>query len=129
MLLQSIGGAVIFAIFFAILNTMLMAARERTHDIGVLKALGFNDRSIFVGMTLESLLLCGLGGALGTGIAAAMAGGLAENLRSIVPGLALDGTTLGLAFGLALALGLFAGVAPAWNASRLQPVVALRSED
>jgi putative ABC transport system permease protein len=128
LLLQSIGAAVVFAIFFAILNTMLMAARERTHDVGILKALGFTDRFVFLGLTLESVLLCLAGGLLGVAAALGMADGLARGLAGLIPGLTIGRETIALGLGLSLGLGLLAGIVPAWTASRLEPVTALRSE-
>ncbi|MBK8975519.1 MAG: ABC transporter permease [Planctomycetes bacterium] len=128
-LLRSIGGAVLFAIFFAILNTMLMAARERTRDLGVLKALGFTDRWVFVGLTVESLLLCVLGGAIGIAVAFVLSLGVAKAIASFVPGFEIAGESVALGMGLSIALGLVAGCVPAWNASRLKPVAALRAED
>lgn len=129
LLLQSIGAAVVFAIFFAILNTMLMSARERTHDVGILKALGFTDRWVFLSLTLESVTLCAIGGLLGVAAALGMAEGLAKALAGLVPGLTVGNETIAFGLALALGLGLVAGVVPAWSASRLEPVAALRSED
>ena len=63
-LLKLIGFAVLFAIFFAVLNTMIMAGRERTRDAGVLKALGFSDTTVGGMLVGEGLLLCGLGARL-----------------------------------------------------------------
>ena len=127
-LLSGIGGAVLFAIFFAVLNTMLMASRERIRDVGVLKALGFTDGAIFRAYTLESLLLCGLGGLAGIGLAKLAEPGLVRALAGQLPGFAIDGGSIGVGLGLSLAVGLAAGVIPAWRSSRLLPVEALKGD-
>jgi putative ABC transport system permease protein len=127
-LLSSIGGGVLFAILFAVLNTMLMAGRERTRDIGVIKALGFTDGVVFALLMLESLLLCGAGGAGGVGLALALEAGTASGLSSMFPGYRITPETIALGLGLALGLGVIAGLVPAWQASQLRVVQALRPE-
>ena len=126
--LSSIGGGVLFAILFAVLNTMLMAARERTHDLGILKALGFSD-GVAAGLLLcESLLLCTLGGLLGVGGMLALKAGLAVALSSFLPNFDVTPETALLSLGAAVAIGLLAGIVPAWQARQLRPVEALRAE-
>lgn len=127
-LLSSIGGGVLFAILFAVLNTMLMAGRERTRDIGVIKALGFTDGVVFALLMLESLLLCGVGGAGGVGLALLLEAGTAAGLSSMFPGYDITPETIALGIGLALGLGVIAGIVPAWQASQLRVVQALRPE-
>jgi putative ABC transport system permease protein len=126
--LTSIGGAVLFAIFLAVLNTMLMAGRERTRDVGIMKALGFSDDVMFTLLMSESLLLCGLGGALGVGLAVFTAQGFGDALVQMVPVYDVGPETIGLGLGLAITLGLVAGLAAALRASRLPVVQAIRPE-
>ncbi len=126
--IASIGAGVLFAIFLAALNTMLMAGRERTHSIGVLKAMGFTDRTVFGLLVLESLCLCGLAGAFGVGLTLAIEPGLKAVLGAFLPGFDIDPQTSLMGLGLSLAVGLFAGLLPAWRASRLDPVSALRAD-
>lgn len=127
-LLSSIGGAVLFAVFFAVLNTMLMALRERMRDVGVLKALGFSDAAIFGAFTLESVVLCGAGGLTGLALAQASEASLVAALGGQLPGFQIGPDTLVLGLVTSLAVGILAGAAPAWAASRLTPVTALRAE-
>jgi putative ABC transport system permease protein len=127
-LLPLIGGAVVFAIFFAVLNTMLMAARERTRDVGILKALGFADGVIGGLLLLESLLLCVAGGALGALLALAANQPLWSVMSTMIPGFAIDPRVVFEGLALATVLGVLAGVLPAWRNQRLRPVTALRME-
>jgi putative ABC transport system permease protein len=113
----------------AAINTMLMAARERTRDLGILKALGFTDRTAFFLLLAEALGIAIAGGALGIGLALASEDFVASQLEQMLfPGYALDANLLLAAAGLALGTGFLAGLLPAWQAGRLRPVNALRLE-
>lgn len=125
-LLRMIGGAVLFAIFFAVLNTMLLAARERTREVGVLKALGFGNGTIAGLLIGESLLLCALGAAAGAAIAKGLEPGLQKQLASRLPGYEIDLATLLVGTGLALAVGLVSGLVPGRTAARVEVVAALK---
>ena len=112
-----------------VLNTMLMAVFERTREIGVLRALGWRKRGILGLILKEALLLGLLGGIAGIGIAltlvflfqqAPMVGGI------LTPVWEWD--VFARAILVALMLGLFGGIYPAYRATRLQPVEALRYE-
>jgi putative ABC transport system permease protein len=128
-LLLSIGGGVLFAIFFAVLNTMLMAARERTRDIGILKALGFADGRIAAMLPVESLLICLVGGAIGVGLAVLAEQPLWSMMCQFgIPGVQMAGGVIAQGLLLAAAVGLLAGVLPALRARRMRPVIALREE-
>jgi putative ABC transport system permease protein len=128
LLLRSIGGAVLFAIFFAVLNTMLMASRERTRDLGVMKALGFSDARLGMTMLLESLLLVAVGSAVGVVLAKLFEVAMGPAVAAWAPGFAIDGTLLAQGLALTAALGLVSGIAPALRALRLAPVKALRED-
>lgn len=125
-LLQLIGGAVLFAIFFAVLNTMLMAGRERTRDVGVLKALGFTDGTAALLMLGESLLVCAIGAGLGVAIGFLLEPGFRAATAAFIPGFAFDANTLVLGGGIALGVGVVSGVIPGLRAARLTTVEALR---
>jgi len=112
-----------------VLNTMLMAVHERTREIGVLRAVGWRRRAVLRMILKESLLLAGLGAAAGVLIAL----GLTAMMNRIpyVGGVMkpLWHATVFLRAGwVAVALGLFGGLYPAYRATRLQPVEALRYE-
>lgn len=124
-----IGGGVLIAILLACVNTMLMAARQQTHDVGILKALGFTDAAAFRVMLSQSLLLCGIGGAAGIALALGLQPVLVVVLGTFFPGYAITSTTLVLAAVVTVGLGFIAGIVPALQSSRLQCVEALRSSE
>lgn len=126
--LNSIGLAILFAILLAAINTMLLSARQRTHDFGVLKALGFADGVTFQLLMIESLFVSGLGGALGLGAVVATAPKMRAAMLGAFPTWEVTNQTLALAVGLAVGVGVVAGLLPAWQTSRLKVVDALRSE-
>jgi putative ABC transport system permease protein len=120
---------VVAAAFAAILlivgNTMVMAIRERTREIGVLKTLGFSGSTILMQILAESLLLALIGGLLGLGAAALALSASAESLRSIVGDLRLTSGILLAGIGWMLVLGLVTGALPAVAGMRLSIVKAL----
>lgn len=126
LLMRSIGGAVLFAIFFAVLNTMLMAGRERTRDLGIMKALGFSNSRITGLLVSESLLLVVLGAAAGLFLSKGLESAMRPIVSAWAPGFAIDGVVLGRGLALCLGLGLVSGLAPAWRAVKMLPVQALR---
>ena len=124
----SIGGAIVFAVMFSVVNTMLMAARQRRGEAGILKALGFSNGVVARLLVAESLFLCLLGGGAGIALALLSQEPVRDILGANLPGYAVEWSTVGLAAGVTVALGLLAGVAPAVGMSRLPPAEALRSE-
>jgi ABC-type antimicrobial peptide transport system permease subunit len=117
-----VGGA-------GMMNTMVMSVFERTREIGVLRALGWR-RSRVLGMILrESIALSLLGGLVG--ILAGVVMVVLLNRNPFVEGFLQSQFSLGLfaqAFFTAIVLGAVGGVYPAWRASRMRPVEALRYE-
>ncbi len=124
--LGSIGAGVLFAILFAAINTMLMAGRERTRDLGIMKALGFKDWTAFGLLMGESLLLCGLGGGLGIALAVGIEGGLKRAFAQFAPTYHATSETIMIAAFISVGVGLIAGAIPAWRASKLRTIEALR---
>ena len=125
-LLRLIGSAVLFSIFFAVLNTLIVAGRERTRDVGVLKALGFGNGAIAGLLVGEALVLCGAGAALGVVLAKVIEPGLQAQVSQRLPGFEFDPGTLAFAVGLALCVGLVSGLVPGRRAAGLDVVAALR---
>ena len=126
---STIGGGVLLAILLAVINTMLMAGREQTHDVGILKALGFTDGDVVRVLAQQSLLISVLGGALGIGLAKLAEPGIAVAIGSMFGGYHVEQQTVLLAGALAVGLGVVAGVAPAWRAARLTTIDALAAKD
>ena len=133
-LLGGIVVAVLFACFLISVNTMLLHTRERFREIGILKALGFSNGSVALLSLLEALLLCGVGAALGIGLAALLyntpaTANLIAGLRSYFPSFAVPLSVMGEALGIGLLLGLCAGMLPAAISARLDALKAMRMAD
>ncbi len=126
--LGSLGSGILLAIFLAALNTMLMAAREQARDVGVLKSLGFSDRTVGAVLLAQSLLVCAVGGGAGVLLAKLSEPGVVRGLGAMFPGYGVGTQTVLLALGLSLGLGIAAGVLPAWRAARTKVVDTLRLE-
>ena len=73
------------------------------------------------------MMLCGTGGLIGIGLALFAEPSIARGMGSFFPGFAITGGTRDLGIALTLGIGVLAGVVPAWQASRLKCVEALRS--
>lgn len=125
---SAIGGGVLIAILLAVVNTMLMAAREQTRDAGILKALGFRNGATFWVMLLQALFLAVAGGGLGLGIAVLTEVFFKAQLGTTFPGYAITKETLLLGALITVAVGLLSGIAPALRLARLNPVASLRAE-
>ncbi|HEX6913170.1 MAG TPA: ABC transporter permease [Longimicrobium sp.] len=108
-----------------IMNIMLVSVAERTREIGVRKSLGARRRDILVQFLIESSTLSAAGAFLGIGAGVLLAKGV--QAASPMPA-AVAPWSIVLALFLGVGVGLAAGVYPAWRASRLDPIVALRSE-
>ncbi len=122
----SILGAVFFTILLVTGNTMSQAVRERTGELGVLKAIGFTNLQVLFLVMAESCLMAALGGVLGLGLACMIVPVLAKPLSAMLPMFFLPGRDLVLGGGMCLALGLATGIFPALAAMRLRVADALR---
>jgi ABC-type antimicrobial peptide transport system permease subunit len=112
-----------------VMNTVLMSIFERTREFGTLRAIGWKPNRV-LGLVLgESVVLCGLGGVLGSGLGVAVV----ELVRQVPMASMLFPTTFPVeifvqSIGTAVVLGLVGGVYPAWRASRLMPAEAMRAD-
>jgi putative ABC transport system permease protein len=123
-------GAALLALVIgglSVINTMLMAVSERVREIGLKKAVGARTGHILREFLAESVAIGAIGGAIGYGLGVALTVifnaslGAGNELFLVTPSLTA------LALGFAVLLGAVAGVIPAWRASRLDPVAALRA--
>ena len=113
-----VGGIGVMAI-------MTISVTERTREIGVRKAIGARRREILVQFLIEAAVLTSVGGLLGVLIGSAI--GLLVNLVSGFP-VSLPWWSFALGLGFSASIGIFFGMLPAWRASRLDPIEALRYE-
>jgi putative ABC transport system permease protein len=121
-----ITGLSLFVGAIGIMNITFVSVKERTKEIGTRKALGARRRTILLQFLIESTALCLLGGFVGLTFAYFMCFGIGKAFPSFPIHF-----SLGLVFTsmiVSIATGLVSGFAPAWSASRLDPVVALRYE-
>ena len=113
-----VGGVVI-------MNIMLAVVTERTHEIGIRKAVGARQQDILNQFLVESAMLAGAGGLIGVVIAWAV-GLLVRSLFSVPMAMPASAVVAGV--GLSAVVGLFFGIYPARRAARLDPIEALRHE-
>jgi putative ABC transport system permease protein len=125
--LGSVGALALLVGGIGIMNIMLVSVTERTREIGLRKAVGAKRRHIMVQFLTEAATLSGIGGllgiALGAGLARLVGVIMKGNMPTHVP---LYVAVVGFCF--ACAVGMFFGLYPAWRASRLDPIEALRYE-
>lgn len=124
----TIGGAVVFAVMFSVINTMLISWRQRTRETGILKAIGFSDGALAGLLVGESLLLALLGGGAGCLSAYYLAMPMRRILGTMIPNFAVLPETVAVGLGVSAAIGILAAVVPSFQALRLRPTQALRSE-
>ncbi len=123
-LLAAIGGLSLIVGGIGIMNIMLVSVTERTREIGIRKALGAKERDILAQFLIESSLLSGLGGIIGVVFSVLVAKLV---IQRFLPTYVTTSSIL-LAVGFSIAVGIFFGVYPARKAARLIPVEALRYE-
>jgi putative ABC transport system permease protein len=124
-----ITAAILAAVFFTILlvtgNTMAQAVRERTGELGVLKAMGFTSNQVLGLVLAESCLLAVLGGVLGLGLAWVLTS-RGDPTGGQLPLFYFPVRDLFVGLGISLLLGLATGIFPALQAMRLKVADALR---
>ena len=121
-----ITGLALFVGAIGIMNITYVSVKERTKEIGTRKALGARRRTILLQFLIEAVAICFVGGVVGLALAA----GLTGVVSVVAPSFPLVFSTGLVVTGLTVSVctGIFSGFAPAWAASKLDPVVALRYE-
>jgi putative ABC transport system permease protein len=124
-IVMAVVGAVFFTILLVAGNTMAQSVRERTEELGVLKAIGFTNLRVLVLVLLESCLIAILGGFGGLGVAWLIISA-GNPVPSLLPVFYLPEKSLITGALLAIALGIIAGAIPAFQAMQLRIAEALR---
>jgi putative ABC transport system permease protein len=121
-----ITGLALFVGAIGIMNITFVSVKERTREIGTRKALGARRRTILIQFLIEAVTICLIGGTVGLTVAF----GLFFLIGSAFPSFPVQFSPSLVATALAISVltGIVSGFAPAWQASRLSPVEALRYE-
>jgi putative ABC transport system permease protein len=108
------------------MNITFVSVKERTREIGTRKALGARRRTILIQFLIEAVTICLIGGTVGLTVAF----GLFVLIGSAFPNFPVQFSPSLVATALVISVltGIISGFAPAWQASRLSPVEALRYE-
>lgn len=129
-IVTSILAAVFFTILLIVGNTMAQSVRERTQELGVLKAIGFSNELVLGVVLGEALVITMLGGLIGLSFGWLMVTGISESgsIKQFLPIFYIPTRDMFIGVGLTVALGFVVGILPAIQAMRLRLVDALRRE-
>ena len=124
LVLAAIASISLFVGGIGVMNIMLVSVTERTHEIGLRKAIGATQHVILTQFLIEAIILSVAGGIIGIGLGTSGAMTIAI-FSPLKPGITIN--SILLATGVSGTIGLIFGVVPARQAARLDPIVALRS--
>jgi putative ABC transport system permease protein len=125
LLIVSIGTVVFFTLLLVTGNTMAISVRERTNELGVLKAIGFSDRAV-LGFILGESVVIALAGCVGLLLALVAVPALSRALAGMLPPLLITVRTMVYGVIAAVVVGFASGILPAYGAMRMRVVNALR---
>jgi putative ABC transport system permease protein len=120
-----IGIVALLVAGIGIMNIMFVSVTERTREIGIRKSLGAKRRNILAQFLLEAITLCNIGGIFGVLVGFGL-GNLVSVFTDFSATVPVEWAIVGLVF--CTAVGLSFGFWPAYKASKLDPIVALRWE-
>lgn len=125
LVMACIAGLSLLVGGIGIMNIMLASVTERTRQIGIRRAIGATPGDILILFLIEALLICLIGGVMGIGVGVGISQivTVAAGWKTIV-----SPESILLSFGVSSVVGIFFGLYPAWRASRLDPIQALRHE-
>jgi putative ABC transport system permease protein len=109
-----------------IMNVMLIAVRERTREIGVRMAIGARQADILKQFLVEAVVLSTMGGGVGIVLGMLLTHGLIRSFTEWQATISLS--AIGISVVFSAGVGIFFGLYPAWKASQLDPIEALRFE-
>jgi putative ABC transport system permease protein len=121
-----ITGLSLFVGAIGIMNITFVSVRERTKEIGTRKALGARRRTILLQFLIEAVAICVIGGVIGVVLTFAMGAAMKAAMPSFPIVFSFGLVVISLL--VSVATGVLSGIIPAWGASKLDPVVALRYE-
>jgi putative ABC transport system permease protein len=128
-LLGSIAGISLVVGGIGVMNIMLVSVTERTREIGIRRAVGARAKDIILQFVTEALTLCVGGGLLGVLIGGGLAIGIdGRQLGGQTMNTVIQPWSIGVAFVVSSGIGFLSGSYPAYRASRLDPITALRNE-
>jgi putative ABC transport system permease protein len=109
-----------------IMNITFVSVKERTKEIGTRKALGARRRTILMQFLIEAVSICVLGGVAGVVVSWLMFSAVAASFPAFPISFSMNLVVVGMI--ISAITGIVSGFAPAWTASKLDPVTALRYE-
>jgi putative ABC transport system permease protein len=121
-----VTGLSLFVGAIGIMNITFVSVKERTKEIGTRKALGARRFTILLQFLIEAVSICVLGGIIGLGVTYA----IFAVVKATMPTFPIEFSVMLVAISMLVSVvtGVLSGIVPAWGASRLDPVVALRYE-